>query len=204
MGFHSVLNERTQSPEVNLANSLIYQMLALKKNAPTPENALLSEDYNLALNRSQSCPTREDFNEYAEEHPKWGMPYGLPEISDSEYNTLVQWLRAGSPMSQPKPLSDKTKQTIRDWETYLNDDSLKQQLASRYMYEHLFLASLYFSDEPLFRGIDPKQRPENFFRLVRSYTPPGLPIEVVATRRPYDDPGVKRIYYRLERIKEPS
>ena len=52
MGFHSVLNERTQSPEVNLANSLIYQMLALKKNAPAPENALLSDDYNLALNRS--------------------------------------------------------------------------------------------------------------------------------------------------------
>ena len=202
MGFHSVLNERTQSPEVNLANSLIYQMLALKKNAPAPENALLSDDYNLALNRSQSCPTREEFNEYAEEHPKWGMPYGLPEISDSEYNTLVQWLRAGSPMSQPEPLSDETKETIKEWETYLNDDSLKQQLASRYMYEHLFLASLYFSDEPLFRGIDPKQRPENFFRLVRSYTPPGLPIEVVATRRPYDDPGVKRIYYRLERIKE--
>ena len=201
-GFHPVLNERTQSPDINLQNSLMYQMLSLKKDAPQPQGVLLSDDYDLSLNREQTCPTREEFDEYAQQHPHWGMPYGLPQISESEYDTLVEWLRSGAPMSPQKSLSAGIKQQVKDWETYLNDDSLKQQLASRYMYEHLFLASLYFSDEPLFRGIEPRQRPDYFFRLVRSYTPPGLPIEIVATRRPYDDPGVKRIYYRLKPIDE--
>ena len=202
MGFHPVLNERTQTPDVNLANSVMYQMLALKKNTPTPGNALLSDDYDLSLNREQSCPTREEFTEYSEEHPHWGMPYGLPQISDSEYDTLVQWLRAGSPMSAPEELPTDIAGQIRNWEDYFNDDILKQQLASRYMYEHLFLANLYFSEEPLFRGIEPKERPAHFFKLVRSYTPPGIPIKIVDTRRPYDDPGVQRIYYRLQRIDE--
>ena len=36
-------------------------------------------------------------------------------------------------------------------------------------------------------------------KLVRSKTPPGEPIEVIATRRPFDDPDVERVYYRLTR-----
>ncbi|NJD24843.1 MAG: peptidylprolyl isomerase, partial [Betaproteobacteria bacterium] len=39
--------------------------------------------------------------------------------------------------------------------------------------------------------------PGRYFQLVRSRTPPGEPLELVATRRPYDDPGVARPYYRL-------
>jgi hypothetical protein len=46
---------------------------------------------------------------------------------------------------------------------------------------------------PLFRH-DPQH---HFFRLVRSRTPPGQPIDLVVSRRPYDDPGVERVYYRL-------
>ena len=30
------------------------------------------------------------------------------------------------------------------WEAFLNEDSLKSQLSSRYIYEHLFLTHLYF------------------------------------------------------------
>ncbi len=29
-----------------------------------------------------------------------------------------------------------------------------------------------------------------------------LPIELIATRRPYDDPGVERVYYRFRRVTE--
>ncbi len=32
---------------------------------------------------------------------------------------------------------------------------------------------------------------------MRSATPPGEPVDVIATRRPYNDPGVERVYYRL-------
>jgi hypothetical protein len=40
------------------------------------------------------------------------------------------------------------------------------------------------------------------FRLVRSNTPPGQPLQVIASRRPYDDPGVDRFWYRLEPERE--
>ena len=63
----------------------------------------------------------------------------------------------------------------------------KQQLVARYLFEHLFLAHLHFEG-------DPERR---FFRLVRSRTPPGQPVDRIATRRPYDPPGVQRVYYRL-------
>lgn len=55
------------------------------------------------------------------------------------------------------------------------------------IYEHLILSHLYFAD------LEDRQ----FFRIVRSSTPPGRPIDLIATRRPYDDPGVSRVYYRL-------
>src|SRR5208283_2926416 len=41
------------------------------------------------------------------------------------------------------------------------------------------------------------------FRLVRSATPPRQPISIIATRRPFDAPGVERVYYRLQRDLEP-
>ena len=60
---------------------------------------------------------------------------------------------------------------------------------SRYLYEHLFPAHLHFAE--LDTG--------NFFELVRSSTPPGKPIEIIATRRPNDDPGTA-FFYRLRRV----
>jgi hypothetical protein len=73
------------------------------------------------------------------------------------------------------------------WERFFNGDSLKERLFSRYAYEHLFLAHLYFDDDP--------QR--QYFKMVRSATPPGQPVQLIASRRPVDDPGVERVYYRL-------
>src|SRR5690606_19004492 len=57
---------------------------------------------------------------------------------------------------------------------------------SRYIYEHLFLASVSFDDVPS----------ERKFRLVRSRTPPGEPAVELPTRRPFDDPGGS-FYYRF-------
>jgi hypothetical protein len=62
---------------------------------------------------------------------------------------------------------------------------------SRYIYEHLFLAHLHFAE-----AADAKDPPQ-FYKLIRSSTPPGQPPAIIATRRPYDDPGVERPYYRL-------
>ena len=76
------------------------------------------------------------------------------------------------------------------WEAFLNGATPKQQLMSRYLYEHLFLAHFYFTDG------DPRQ----YFRFVRSRTPPGQPVDVIATRRPFDAPGTATFWYRLQPI----
>jgi len=39
-----------------------------------------------------------------------------------------------------------------------------------------------------------------YYELVRSKTQPGTPIDLIATVRPYDDPGVERVYYRFRKI----
>ncbi|OGQ79205.1 MAG: peptidylprolyl isomerase [Deltaproteobacteria bacterium RIFOXYA12_FULL_58_15] len=39
-----------------------------------------------------------------------------------------------------------------------------------------------------------------FFELVRSRTAPGEPLDLVATVRPYDDPGSTRVFYRFRKI----
>lgn len=61
---------------------------------------------------------------------------------------------------------------------------------SRYLYEHLFLAAIYFEE---------KGKPV-WFRLVRSHTQPGRNIGLIASRRPYDDPRTSEFYYRLQRM----
>ncbi|MDD5273467.1 MAG: fatty acid cis/trans isomerase, partial [Methylovulum sp.] len=80
---------------------------------------------------------------------------------------------------------------VQKWELFLNGDSLKAQLMGRYIYEHWFLAHLYFTGLPK----------AEFFELVRSKTPPGQTISLIATRRPFDDPQVARVYYRLRPLQ---
>ncbi|MFT6285410.1 MAG: hypothetical protein ACJA09_000145 [Alcanivorax sp.] len=40
-----------------------------------------------------------------------------------------------------------------------------------------------------------------WFRLVRSSTPPGRNLGLLATRRPFDSPSLNTFYYRLQRPK---
>jgi len=42
---------------------------------------------------------------------------------------------------------------------------------------------------------------KEMFVQVRSTTPPGEAIDLISTRRPYDDPKVDRIYYRLQPVR---
>jgi hypothetical protein len=106
--------------------------------------------------------------------------------------TLTRWIEAGAPYRDPEPLSPAYQKRMAEWERFLNGDGLKAQLMSRYIYEHWFVGHLYFDDVP---------GPE-YFELVRSKTPPGRPIEIIATPRPFDHPGVDRVYYRLRRMAE--
>ncbi|EGH48521.1 esterified fatty acid cis/trans isomerase, partial [Pseudomonas syringae pv. pisi str. 1704B] len=75
---------------------------------------------------------------------------------------------------------------INAWEAQLNEPGANQALVGRWLFEHLFLAHIYFEGGEA----------GHFFQWVRSRTPSGKPVDLIATRRPDDDPG-SDFYYRL-------
>jgi hypothetical protein len=191
MGFHPVLNERDQIPQANLEDSVVNLMLQLKKEHPQPETELLPDSFDISLDKKQICTTAEDFSEYKKEYPLWGMPYALPGLTDKEHQTIVDWLRQGALITPRPEMSAKAKKIINQWEEFFNGSSLKQQLVSRYIYEHLFIGHIHFDNLP----------DRDFYRLVRSKTAPGEPVVEINTVRPYDHPGVEKFYYRFRRIE---
>ncbi len=144
-GFHAVLNERENSPEANRESSVLYQMLRLKSEQPLPDQKIL-EGFDFSIDREQSCPTIEEFPEFKKKTPTWGMPYGLPGLAEKEFQTIQRWIEQGSSFPERAPIVSSQKQQIRVWEEFLNRDDNKSQLMSRYLFEHLFLGHLYFSD----------------------------------------------------------
>lgn len=185
--FSPVLNERAQTEQANLAGSVLYNALVLKQSSPLPVEDVLEDEFDFSLDREQSCATMGEFDHFASDQPHAGMPYGLPGISRSEFKHLEKWLKNGGKMAHIKPPSKAVLAQVKRWESFLNQDALKHQLAARYIFEHWYLAHIYF----------PEDGQKSFFKLVRSTTPPGQEISLVNTRRPYDDPGVERVYYRL-------
>lgn len=186
-GFRAVINEkRSTSPAENLENSPFYKMLRLKQKNPQPQTGRISEDLDTGLDREQICASNEEFDEFALEHPAWGMPFGFPNLKQDEYKTLVFWLAQGSKAQSKPQLPGKLLGEVRVWEKFLNGTSLKERLVSRYIYEHLFLSHIHFKGSSARR----------FFRLVRSKTPSGQAVEEIPTLRPYDDPNQK-FFYRL-------
>lgn len=179
LGFFPVLNEREQSLAGNLDAGLVARMLTQKARHPLPETDQL-EGFDFSIAREQVCPTIEEYDAYEADYPLWGMPFGMPAITNSEYQTLISWLGSGAKMNDPLPLTEEEQGLVDEYEKLLNNDALKNQLTARYIYEHLYLAHLYFSE------VETERR---FFTIVRSFTPPGQPIKRVVTRRPYDDPA---------------
>jgi hypothetical protein len=190
--FKPVLNERVNIPIANLEGSVFYKMLTQKLAHPLSDAKHLPDSFDLSLTRRQTCPSIETYQHYRNKFPLAGMPYGLPAIDHSEFKILEKWLRQGAIMAKAKPLPESILKRIDYWEAMLNQEDNKSQLIARYIYEHLFLGHIYFSEEK----IDESKLPV-YFRLVRSATPSGQTIDEIATRRPYEDPKVKKVYYRL-------
>ncbi|TCO82039.1 fatty acid cis/trans isomerase CTI [Plasticicumulans lactativorans] len=190
-GFHPVLNEYPAAV-AELQASLLFRMLQLKAEHPVPADAVLPADIDFSLDRKQSCARIDEFDDYAREQPQQGMPFGLPGLTRTETDTLRTWLLQGAPDDTDERLPAAVERQVAQWEAFLNGPSLKERLMSRYLYEHLFLAHLYFDDQPQPR----------YFKLVRSATPPGSPIRPLTSRRPVDDPGVAAFHYRLQPERE--
>ena len=148
-----------------------------------------------------SCPKdKEELEAYIDEKPYHGMPYGFPALSKKEHDTLMVWLSQGAkgPSQEQQKMistpSEKNALEIQKWETFFNKQDAKHKMSARYLYEHLYLAHIYFADTTQ-KGSTPE-----FFELVRSYTPSPQPIKVIPTLRPFDDPKVEKFYYRLRKI----
>lgn len=187
-GFHTVLNE--PSNDSNGGNKSVLQMLLeLKQLHPQPTNGKLPEEFTLDIDREQECPTRDSFDKYSKKHPSWGMPYAMPDLKQDEYRALITWLESGASMSEPDQPPSRITPQLKEWEGFLNQGSNKHRLVSRYIYEHLFHAHIHFTGSSQ----------SEFYRLVRSHTPPGSPVNEIATLRPYDNPGKEVFYYRLLR-----
>jgi hypothetical protein len=187
MGFASVLDD---SAAEGFNDSILLELLAAKRLQPVPVGEYHPEtDLTCSANRSE-------LGAFLAEHPNRGMPFGFPALSPREYATIATWLEDGRPGPTPEEQRALTTPSpgaaaeIARWEDFLNRDDAKHALTARYLYEHFFLAHVHF----------PSGEPREFFELVRSTTPPGEPIAVIATRRPYDDPGVSRVYYHFRKI----
>lgn len=136
---------------------------------------------------------------YLQRHPLGGMPFGLARLSDPEYAAFEHWLARGTlgpgPSAQAALASPRKPEVIAPWEAFLNLGSIMGRHSARYIYEHTFSAHWHFDESP-----------GEFFRIVRSRTPPGEPISEIHTDLPTDNPYVADVeddfYYRLEKITE--
>lgn len=179
-GFHSVL------PAAAGEASLLGEMLALGREAKFVPNARLPDDIALGETRQNSCPADAGgLAEFRKKHPLEGMPLGVTGLSDREYGLIETWLAQGAPVDAlPRKATAGEQRQIAQWEGFLNQRGAREQLVARWLYEHLFIAHLYFDNLKQPGG-------PQFFELVRSRTAPGRDIDIIATAAPNDDPGVR-------------
>src|SRR3989344_875799 len=184
-GFQSVLDAQGDQA------ALMARMLELGHTNRLQPNARLPEDIVLGLNRNNMCALPAEFDSYASAHPKEGMPLAVTGLTDKQYQTLQRWLASGAPIDEQAlvPSAKEALQVVQ-WENLLNAPGARQSLVGRWLFEHWFLAHLYFKDG----------EPGHFFQWVRSRTPTGQPIDLINTRRPNDDPGTQ-VYYRLRPVQ---
>ncbi|WP_198919083.1 fatty acid cis/trans isomerase [Pseudomonas chlororaphis] len=181
MGFYSVLDAQSSQA------ALMARMLELGHKTPLQPNAKLPEDIVLGLNRENMCAQPAEFDGYAKAHPREGMPLAVTGLTDQQYQTLQRWLASGAPIDeQGLAPSAKEAMQVLQWENLLNAPGARESLVARWLFEHWFLAHIYFEGG----------EPGHFFQWVRSRTPSGQPIDLINTRRPNDDPGTQ-VYYRL-------
>lgn len=184
-GFFSVVESQGSQA------ALLARMLELGHNAPLSANAKLPAELDISIKRDNQCPLPDEFAAFARENPQAGMPFAVTGLPQADYQTMQRWLAEGAPVDQPAlQASPAEARQIAAWEAFLNAPGARQSLVSRWLYEHLFLAHLYFAGG----------EPGHFFQLLRSTTPSGQPIAPIATRRPNDDPG-SQFFYRLAPVQ---
>ena len=186
--FHSVTKN---TAEYGRNNSIMMQFLAWKKDNPIQDR----DEFYPEADDLTCADSADQLGDYLTKHPNRGMPFGFPPLKEDEFNTIAGWLAQGAKgpdaVQQAEleaiPAADQLK--IVQWETFFNNQDAKYAMTARYLYEHLFLAHIKF-DTP----------GNQFYELVRSRTPTGEKIDIIATDLPYDDPQATTFFYRLRKI----
>jgi hypothetical protein len=186
-GFFSV-TENDAAPGYN--DSLMLQLLSHKMHHPVSSGDYYPE-------KDLTCAgSKDELGGFLTKHPNRGMPFGFPPLSEDEFQIVAGWLAQGAPGPTPAQIQAlttpdaRTQPQIARWEEFLNAPDAKHQMTARYLYEHLFLADIWFSAGD----------PSEFYELVRSTTGPGQAIEIIPSLRPYDDPGHRPFFYRFRKI----
>ncbi|WP_339132860.1 MAG: fatty acid cis/trans isomerase [Candidatus Electrothrix sp. GW3-4] len=186
-GFYTVTEN---TAHVGLNNSILLQLLAHKMEHPESSGAYHSEADDLTCAENGA-----ELGRYLDKHPNQGMPFGFPPLKKEEFEVIAGWLaqgRQGPTQEQqqelvtPKPVDQAP---IARWEAFLNMADPKHTMTARYLYEHYFLAHIKFETDT-----------HEYYELVRSKAPPGQPIDLIATVRPYDDPETDTFFYRFRKI----
>ena len=184
--FVSVKQEGAQQ----YTESSLFLLLDHKRLSPAVSGEYHSEADDLACAESTG-----ELTTFLKKHPNRGMPFGFPPLKKEEFNTVAGWLIQGaqgpSPQQQEslEAIPGKDQLMVKKWETLLNNTDPKYRMTARYLYEHLFLAHITFETGT-----------NEFYELVRSRAKPGENIDIIATVRPYDDPGSDDFYYRFRKI----
>ena len=195
-GFYPIINGyQDQNNKSTLP--LMLKMLDLARKNPLPINKTIPKEIELGLTRSNSCPAPDEFKQYAKKNPHGGMPLAMTGLTSNEYKILSTWLNEGAKIvTDPLILNHRQQALVDRWESWLNRKNNRSQLVSRYLYEHLFLAHLYFDDASVQSSSKTKQI---FYKLIRSSTPPGQISLPVKTTRP-NDAVDGAFFYRLQAI----
>jgi hypothetical protein len=199
-GFYPVL-ERQGSSSERLDRSLLYQMVVhgYQHNQPGFSREAVMPLYSKRY--AHQCPGNPAaLKAYLDANPAAGMPFGLPAVSADDLEKLAAWVANGSPGPTPEALERAgaitRRSAVTEWENFFNDPDPRHRLVARYIFDHVFQASIVLEESP-----------GDFFRLVRSKTPSGAEVEVIDTPLPYDNPytyaRVERFSYRLQKVTAP-
>jgi len=183
-GFFSVTDTLVNSLD-NSKESIMMQYLFQKD-----KNPLNIGDYSPETDELSCSKNSDELNEFFDDNPHKGMPYGFPALEKEEYNLLMTWLKNGAKDDTAKNIIPKKEQVqIKRFEEFLNNTSIKHKVSARYIYEHLFLAHISFDDKS-----------DNFYELVRSKTPSEKEVEIIATKFPFDEIK-EEFFYRFRKIE---
>ena len=195
-GFHDVIG----NSQFSIINHLITMGAIPQRGLPhtsVEDSQICVKDEFDVRNRSIEN-SEEEFN-------RLSMPYGLPGLTPEQRGQINYWLSKGAPgpTNSEKIIPNKVQDQIKKWQNFLNANSLKHKITARYLYEHLFLAHIYFKDQLVVQAngsndvLEPINDNRLFFKMIRSSTACEQGPKIIPTRKPNDDPGVKQWYYCL-------